>query len=290
MNCRLLIVAFFLLVGGVSVGLGAEDAPRPYELKLFGDYSLFRLRTPEGQQPFRLREGPDGKQRREFIGVHAIVKKLAPYKHIDLIINLSSYATHDERYIVGKTLRGWFIFDTHQPLEPVSSRPTTAGAPTTQPEPTTRSYVFQKLKAITYYPRESLWRDALADEGIPRDIELLEPDAVAATRPNRQIRPWEYRRMGGMFGLPDERLAVYFVLLALGVGFVVGLFLNFQQSPWVLGLMLGLACVVVCWYLMGPIHLWLAIGILATPLLTTLAVYFGAAIHEGLLRLVSSSN
>jgi hypothetical protein len=96
--------------------------------------------------------------------------------------------------IVGKSDKGYFILDT------------AAANPVPQQ--------FQSLES---------WQTALVAIGIPKNVAVVAPDVIAAGLPNRSIRPWAYRLMGGTFGLSDEGWAGVVVLAGLALAFVAGL-------------------------------------------------------------------
>lgn len=72
------------------------------------------------------------------------------------------------------------------------------------------------------FPTAEAWRGALRAHGVPAEIELKEPDAVARTMTDRQLHPYDYRMMHGLWGLSDGDWAAVLELLGLLLSLAMG--------------------------------------------------------------------
>lgn len=95
--------------------------------------------------------------------------------------------------IVGTTETGFFILDTTTPY----------------PE----SQIFSEVQG---------WQNAMKAAGIRPDIQLNEPDILAAKVPDRLLRPLDYRAMKGLLGLSDGAWSAILLLITAAIIFLRG--------------------------------------------------------------------
>jgi hypothetical protein len=76
---------------------------------------------------------------------------------------------------------------------------------------------------FTLYPNEAQWLDAMRKLGVTKPPELQDPKKVAATRPDIEVRPWDYRMTGGFWGLSDMDLSGIIMFGMLPLGFFIGM-------------------------------------------------------------------
>lgn len=85
---------------------------------------------------------------------------------------------------------------------------------------------------FTIYPNEAQWLDAMRKLGVTKPPELQDPEKVAATRPDIEVRPWDYRMTGGFWGLSDMDLSGIIMFGMLPLGFFIGM-LTKPPSLWI---------------------------------------------------------
>lgn len=130
---------------------------------------------------------------------------------VDPVVRYAVWKT----FIVGTTIDGCFILDVSD------------GSPA-NPEP-------------HLYAAKAEWEKAIKEIGAPIDIELLEPDAVAASMPYRKVHPEEYLMMKGLLDLSDIQWSNVFLLGALIISFGLGMTRARSAPLFLLTAFLGLA-------------------------------------------------
>ena len=141
----------------------------------------------------------------------------------------------------------------------------------------------EKFLEFNSYANKEDWGDALDKLGIPRQIALLDPDEVAATRPDRELRPGAYTEMKGLWGLSDGSWStVVFVAGAL-LALLVGVLFSGAFWYWMIGIPLGLVSNVLCNVIIagdqgGPAF----VGMIASPLLHVGISYCGRSIRKSI--------
>lgn len=143
--------------------------------------------------------------------------------------------------IVGTTEKGYFIFDTSQ----------------------------QNAEPQTFTDVEH-WQTALKASGIPANIQLNDPDVLAATMPDYQLHPLHYLRMKRLFGLSDDDWGNIVLLTSLAVIFVRGLLMRPNASLFPLAVLLA----------------WLATAALIASGVIDVGGFLGFIIYPGLYWLV----
>jgi len=86
----------------------------------------------------------------------------------------------------------------------------------------------EKWPEAKLFLSKSDWQTALREHGISPDIELLNPDDVARTRSERELRPMRYRFFNGVLGLSDYAWSNWIFLAGMIGCFLLGLF---QHRP-----------------------------------------------------------
>lgn len=101
------------------------------------------------------------------------------------------------------------------------------------------------LNAQAPYPKPRIfnspeeWQTALAATGIPADIQLRDPDAMAAGLPNRILRPWDYSMMRGLLGYSDDVWSFIVQVGGLAIAFLLGLLRRSLRLPFRAAAVLG---------------------------------------------------
>ena len=86
----------------------------------------------------------------------------------------------------------------------------------------------EKWPEANLFLSKSDWQTALREHGISPDIELLNPDDVARTRSERELRPTRYRVFNGVLGFSDDAWSGWIFLAGMIGCFFLGLF---QHRP-----------------------------------------------------------
>ena len=125
------------------------------------------------------------------------------------VTNLKQFAVSG-RIILGTTQKGFFIFDTSAP----------------------------NVEAKEFANADD-WHAALQSAGVPTNIQLQDPDAVAATMSDQQIHPLDYRVMKGRLGLSDDEWSATIQLLGLVLIFLRGILVSSRSSPLLMSVLLA---------------------------------------------------
>lgn len=162
--------------------------------------------------------------------------------------------------ISGSTETGFFILDT------------------SKPESTAQMY-----------SDEQRWRAALAVVGTPPDAVLSDPDVIAVTMTDRQIHPFHYRVMKGLFGQPD----VVWQGVVFAIGFVLIFFNGIRvregsPSLW-LAITVGWATS-IAFILLDPDQSRVFVGFVAYPFLFWLVGLLGRFAGRVFRKLMQHTN
>jgi hypothetical protein len=152
--------------------------------------------------------------------------------------------------IVGKAGHGYFVFDTRQP------------------DPTPR-----------FFDSPESWRPTLRAMGLPGDLQLANPDALAATRPGMVLRPWNYRIVHGLLGYSDEEWSAIVQLVGLAIAFLIGLGWP-RGSPAAAAAVLGVVVNIVAHLFIAGGGPGVVLGLLFLPFLYCAAAILGRGCYR----------
>jgi len=124
------------------------------------------------------------------------------------------------------------------------------------------------------------WQAALVTAGIPRDIQIVDPDVAAETVSDQILHPWDYHFMRGRFGLSDGAWAVLVQLTGLAAAFAIGA-IPWFRSHWVRWAV-GIAwfVTIVSHGLMTGGGPELFLGLFVYPLVTVPAAFISSGIRD----------
>ncbi len=166
------------------LGSTAEGTPREYWLEAIGPYGIYCDWPATGRMTSDHDSGWGRLYLAETTGVMHRRKWL-------IVPHLARYGVW-EKIIFGTTEDGYFIFDSAQEYGDDQRR---------------------------IFETEDEWRSALDDLGVPKEVELLDPDEVAKTRSDQALRPWAYFFFSGRMGLSDDDWVGNLVLCLLSLCF-----------------------------------------------------------------------
>ena len=240
---RLTVLAM-LAVASFAYGQDEPRKPRPYAMPIYEEYYVFRNRSAASAA-----------------GELSLARKTGEFRHDYAVYRLQRYAVHAP-FIVGTTEDGWFLLDTRGSWD-TTTRPAVA--------------------PVRRFDSEAAWKAWLRRNDIPPDIALLDPDVEAARRDPREIRPWRYRSLGGLGGLDDDRWAMAVIFAGFAAAALVGFFSKTMDHLWVVGLVVGLICVVSAYFLLVVREISMVMALFAVPLLATMSAYLGGILRRILL-------
>jgi hypothetical protein len=162
------------------------------------------------------------------------------------------------RYIVGSSGSGYFIFDTGQ------------------------------LRDAQLFDSADDWKAALAADGLG-DVHMQNPDAIAASMPDRLVRPWEYTQMNGLLGLSDDGWEGLVTYSALGAVFLIALSGRLNSYRWVMIVVIILGTIgftvdFMDAYLADHAPIAPSVEGISEVLLFGIATLFGAAVRRAVKR------
>lgn len=130
-----------------------------------------------------------------------------------------------------------------------------------------------------YFQTMQQLQSALAALGITENIQLTEPDILAAKVPNQILRPWEYRMMRNLLGLSDGIWSVIVQLTGLCIAFLVGITSRNRgiRSGPLIGL--GIVVNIVAMIVIGRGGGGALVGFLFFPLIYCIAAAIGKVIR-----------
>lgn len=123
------------------------------------------------------------------------------------------------------------------------------------------------------------WQAALAAVGIPADIQLRNPDTMAARLPDRILRPWKYRMMKGLLGYPDDIWSFIVQLVGFAIAFLVGLLRRSLRSPFRAAIVLGILVNILAQILIAGGGPGAFVGFFLFPVLCYLAILIGKMVR-----------
>ena len=126
-------------------------------------------------------------------GVYQLVKPFGSGDEFEYAVVKVTKLAVGGQFIVGSADGGFFILDTAA----------------SDPQPRT-------------FASEQSWRDAMRSAGIPPDIQLADPDVLAAKAPDYVLRPTHYRAMGRLLGLSDGDWCGILLLITASIMFLHG--------------------------------------------------------------------
>jgi hypothetical protein len=234
------ILLLVLVVVLPTTAIAADLSTGAYRLPLVEPYAIYRPDETLGASEDR--------------GTYQLVRyeprtQGGGYSLSTLVRRVELVAVH-ERVMFGKSKDGFFILDAREP----------------DPEPT------------TFSAREP-WQVALRERGVADPDVLKTPDALASGLPDEVLRPWDYRVMGGRFGISDDVWSLIVQLLGFVIAFVVGLACAPRKSPMVAAVVLGLIVNVVAQILIAGGGPGAFVGFVALPLICMLAAALGKGIR-----------
>lgn len=146
------------------------------------------------------------------------------------------------------------------------------------------------LNASTHHsqPQKELsaeqFNKMLTDAGIAPSTPLVFPDVLAAKLSEFAIRPWNFRVMGGRFGLSDGLWSLTIQIAGLAVAFLIGL--AFDRSIVVIGVAIGVFVNIVGQMLIAGEGPALLPGFVLFPIIYIGVGKLGGLIRRGTKRLI----
>jgi hypothetical protein len=242
--CYLLILLFLTLMLPASAR-AAELGSEAYRLPLIEPYAIYRSDKNLGVSTKR--------------GPYQLVEVMPSGPGVGLstriLVPKVKLVADRDGVIFGKAADGFFILDTHQ----------------SDPQP-------QVVSA------RGEWEAALRRLGIsdPNVVEV--PDEIAVGIPERVLRPWKYRALGGGLGISDDAFSLIVELLGLVLAFILGVLWPRGKSPMAAAAVLGLVVNVVAQILIAGGGPGAFVGFVAVPLLCMLAAVLGKGLRTILFR------
>ncbi|KKL71324.1 hypothetical protein LCGC14_2096080, partial [marine sediment metagenome] len=130
-------------------------------------------------------------------GPYVLIRRISPTMTAILLDGVERYAVHD-KVIFGETDVGYFVLDTGATDHPDGE--------------------------LNLFENQLDWRAALRKKGVEGPLQLLDPLRVAATRPAKELRPEDYRRMNALLGLPDGGWSGLVLLCGAAISMLRGMF------------------------------------------------------------------
>jgi len=192
-----------------------------YWLKIAGPYELRKVdhdvELARGYGPFVLVK---------CVGARHLPSYLSVRQYHELR-QIERYAVANQ-IIVGKTRTGYFLLEMQETNSGLSEAEAFGYESSVQE--TLERLLKEKESdrpVIRLFENKSDWQAALKGYGISPDIELLNPDDIARTRSNRELRPFLYKTFRGALGLEDQ----YWACILFAVAIIVCFCLGFSGSP-----------------------------------------------------------
>jgi hypothetical protein len=135
-----------------------------------------------------------------------------------------------------------------------------------------------------FFATAEQWSAALKAAGVPKAPQLMTPQARAANLPDKTLRPWNYRMMGGKLGLSDDEWSAAIQGIGLVLAFLLGILLGQRSGLMGLAIFLGIVINVVAQVFVAGGGPGAAAGFFVLPLIFMLLAAGGRLLREGVAK------